>query len=431
MLEIVIANTAEAFADLLDRIDPAADRTTHELDLAGRVLLWGGSEKIVITPCAVDGYLIQSTMHLMNLQRLDVWQPNRSTLRLCADILQDEELLSRLRSESERATSFLVRPYAITPEFCALSEHLHWGSYRAALKVAQALDSKAGFRQAFENSQITLPNGSICSTLEATAAAVHAFAKRGQQAVVKVHNGESGWGMRLLNPPEERLEPLAECVAAIGSLFDSDPIWAAGPYIVEEFVSHDRSITNFSPSGEATIDDSGLHFDYLCSQIVDGDGEFSGVCIGAEIENSCHAEEIQRQTLLVGKALQAGSYRGTYDVDFIVSSEGVLFAVESNVRHTGGTHVFSAAHRLFGARWHEHTFVSNDAIRYGAYPLPAIDILNRLRKRLLKGGDDEGVIISFISAQRPIVGLIGVGLDREGAVRQLIDARRILSKSAH
>ena len=52
----------------------------------------------------------------------------------------------------------------------------------------------------------------------------------------------------------------------------------------------------------------------------------------------------------MGEQYAKAGYRGYYDVDFIAGRGGELFITESNVRRTGGTHVYAVASRLFGKR---------------------------------------------------------------------------------
>ena len=426
MLDLVIANTAEAFAPLLDRSDPGTGRALHERDLAGRALFWGGPETIVVAPEPNDPALVKHAAGLMACDLLEVWHPARSSLGLCADILADPALLVRLSEACERAGDFRVRPYAVTPEFCELSERLGWGDWRDALCAAAELDSKAGFRRIFECSELALPEGTICGSAEDTAAALHAFANRERAAAVKVHNGESGWGLRFFDPMDGRLATHRLCERAVQSLFASESVWAAGPYVVEQYVDCDRTEPGFSPSGEGSVDATGVRFDYLCDQLVNADGEFAGVSIGHEVELSPRAEALRRQTLIVGEALRARSYRGTFDVDFIIDRAGEIFAVECNARITGGTHVIGVARALFGEQWRKRSFVSNDAIRYDADPIPAAQILARLDALLMRRGRDRGIIVSFVSVTRPVLGAIAVGSSREDALSQLQSIEQML-----
>lgn len=418
MLEIIIANTAEAFANLLDRAGAASDRALHERDLAGRALFWGGREKIIVTPNPIAADLIAQAAELLNAERLEVWVPVAASLRLCADILDDIVLLERLRHETAGAPCH-VCPYAVTPEFCELSDTLGWGDYRAALRAAVEVDSKAGFRRLFENSALLLPKGRICHDAAQTASGALALLSEGYDVVVKVHNGESGWGLKFIDAQDFQSAELEDVGTAIATLFDSDSVWSEGPYIVEERVRLDRSRDGYSPSGEATVEERGVRFDYACDQVLSAGGAFAGISIDGAMQLSPVAEEVRRQTLIVGELLRSLSYRGTFDVDFVIDAGGRTVAVESNVRLTGGTHVVGAARSIFGEHWREKSFVSDDAISYGPPAITPCEILQRLSPVLLRRGGERGVILSFVSASRPILGAIGVGSSREEAMAQL------------
>ncbi|MEO9228512.1 MAG: hypothetical protein ABI216_06125 [Devosia sp.] len=411
MTEIVIANTAEAFANLLERTPVDPERALHERDLAGRALFWGGHDKVVVASEPIDPHLVAHTARLLRCARLEVWHPSTSTLRLCADILADSSLLKRLLALTEDGATLL--PYAVTPEFCILSERLDGRDRRQACRAMAEVDSKAGFRRLFEGGRLSMPVGWACASETEVVGRADELIGSGSGAVVKAHDGESGWGMAVLS---DRQGSGAEGTSAVvATLFASDPIWSHGPYIVEEFIHHDRSQPGFSPSGEATVTDDGVVFDFVCDQIIAQDGEFGGVRIGASVESGGHADAVRCATLVVGEELRMRSYRGTFDVDFVVDSEGGPLAVESNVRLTGGTHVHGAARALFGEGWRERAFASNDAVTYGGAPLSARDLMSRLGDLMLRPGGQRGLLFSFVSARRPVAGLIAVGKDHDDA----------------
>jgi hypothetical protein len=426
LLDIIIANTAEAFANLLDRAGAASDRALHERDLAGRALFWGGREKIIVTPNQIAAEVIAQAAELLDGERLEAWTPAAGSLRLCADILGDHVLLERLRHETAAAPC-RVYPYAITPEFCELSDSLGWGDYRAALRAAEEVDSKAGFRRLFENSALLLPKGRICEDAAETAAGALALLSEGYDVVVKIHNGESGWGLKFIDAHDFISADLNDVSTVIATLFGSDLVWSKGPYIVEERIRFHRFRDGYSPSGEATVEETGVRFDYVCDQILSADGAFAGICIDGAMQLSPIAEEVRRQTLIVGELLRASAYRGTYDVDFVIDTDGRTVAVESNVRLTGGTHVIGAARSIFGERWRDKSFFSDDAISYAPPAITPCEILRRLSPVLLRRGGERGVILSFVSASRPILGAIGVGSSREEAIAQLSWMQELLA----
>jgi hypothetical protein len=345
-LQIFIANTAEAFATLLERPGVSAERAAHEFDLSGRALLWGGRNKVVITPEPVAPELAAATKHLLGYDRLDLFSPASVSLRLCSDIARDKSLLGRLTDMLTMDPALELIPYAITAEFCELTDRLGLAFDRRAYLAALEIDSKAGFRRVCNGSNVSLPPGEICDDLTMTAAALHALLSSGRAAVVKVHNGESGWGLQAFNQPDGPPPDIEACVAILSQLFATDAVWAESPYIVEEYIDHDRKRPGFSPSGEATVTDAGVQFGYLCDQLIGRDGAFLGVRIGKSVEDSPFATQLTSETLAVGHLLYARAFRGTYDVDFIVDRADRIFAVESNVRLTGGTHVYGAARHV-------------------------------------------------------------------------------------
>ena len=70
--------------------------------------------------------------------------------------------------------------------------------------------------------------------------------------------------------------------------------------------------------------------------------------------------------IFVGEQYAKAGYRGYYDVDFVAGRGGELFVTESNVRRTGGTHVYAVANRIFGKEFMYETYT----LSCNTYPLP-------------------------------------------------------------
>lgn len=55
-------------------------------------------------------------------------------------------------------------------------------------------------------------------------------------------------------------------------------------------------------------------------------------------------------------------YWGVFDIDFVISKKGEVFAIESNTRRTGGTHVWEASKYLLGKNIGQYFIYSNDVL---------------------------------------------------------------------
>ncbi len=96
-------------------------------------------------------------------------------------------------------------------------------------------------------------------------------------------------------------------------------------------------------------------------------------------------------------------YRGFFDIDFIVSKDEIPYPIETNVRRTGGTHVFDVTRKLFGKDWVDKTVVlSADSFCYGKKVLSAQEILNRVSEISFPiKGQKKGVIIAAVNSHEP------------------------------
>lgn len=88
-------------------------------------------------------------------------------------------------------------------------------------------------------------------------------------------------------------------------------------------------------------------------------------------------------------------YRGCFDIDFVISKEKKTFAVESNPRRTGGTHVWEAAKYLLGERLRKYVIYSNDVLEV-KNNIKTYSHVKRLIRDLFWGNyeGNEGILLS-------------------------------------
>jgi len=111
----------------------------------------------------------------------------------------------------------------------------------------------------------------------------------------------------------------------------------------------------------------------------------------------------------VGKRFWELGYRGFFDIDFVLSKEnGTPYIIETNMRRTGGTHVFDVARLIFGQKWKRKAFfLSHDSFCYGKNLLSEKVILEKIKNILFPmSKDKKGVIISVINKWQPALGFI-------------------------
>ncbi len=99
---------------------------------------------------------------------------------------------------------------------------------------------------------------------------------------------------------------------------------------------------------------------------VSKDGVFRGVEISNEVVSDRLAAQMIDTGFYIGERYAQAGYRGYFDVDFVAGKNGTLYVTESNVRRTGGTHVYNTAYHLFGR---DFMYLTN-ILSNNNYPLP-------------------------------------------------------------
>lgn len=422
----MIANTAEAFDALLKKVAHTSEgtrRIRHELTLSQRAFFWGGDNKLVITPYPIPPSLLEHNTRACGYTTVANISPREPTVALSKAVFSDRNVRERLRAEAESNPSLKLSPYAYTEDFLWLLRALHKSRISVgaegvpttyALWTAKYLDSKLGFRLA-THGLLQVPEGFIARNKLEAFSILKWFYSRSRSAVVKVNFGESGWGLWVCRAEEHQSSSTA--TDALKSVMGSDPVWKDNPLIVEEFIEADVTVAGGSPSVELLISDEGSVITYHCGQVLNKVGEFFGVEIGKGAVPINTKASMEQVGSVVGAKYHALGYRGYCDIDFVVSKDGDLYAVETNPRRTGGTHVYDLAKHLFGETWEDQAYlISHDSFRYGDQHFDAPEILEQTRSLLYpRRGKKSGIIITSLNAWDPVMGYVVIAADlKEG-----------------
>ncbi|MEK7598838.1 MAG: hypothetical protein AAB474_00065 [Patescibacteria group bacterium] len=432
--EIFIANTAEAFANLLERAALGnaiqQDRVQQEIDLSQRGQLWGGDNKIIITPTPIPEDLLKHNIAKVGYRNIKNLWPKNPDVRLCNSILDDPELIEALIQVFQSNKDVKVSSYSATEDYLNLLRFLEeriagWHVVNLPrttnpLDVVREIDSKNGFREMvanlFPRKNIKLPIGFICKTEADVAKAISFFLNAGAGFVIKVHNGESGWGVKIIDDDAVQKFTESKIKNWLRELFASDLIWNFAPYVVEQFISVDKTTGGGFPSGEGHITDKGFIFDYNCGQEVTRNGSFEGVVFSNDIIPDSVNSSMRIGMGTIGNELYSKGYRGVFDVDFAAGKDGGLYVLESNARMTGGTHVYHIMSYL-GISGSNAYVISNDSFRYNMPTQKPEELLARLHDVLYPiENRKRGIIISFISLNRSIIGIITIGKNKKDAL---------------
>lgn len=443
--EIFIANTAEAFADLLEQTALGnvgqQDRIQHEIDLSQRGQLWGGDNKIIITPTPIPGDLLKHNIDKLGYKNIKNLWPKNTDIHLCNSVLNDTELTEVLIQLFQSNKDVRVSAYSVTDDYLKLLRFFKkrvvgWHvtnlpKITNTLDLVREIDSKNGFREIVANlfpmENIKLPRGFICKTGHDVTKAILFFLNVGIGFVIKVHNGESGWGVKIMDKDMIQKFTKSKIEDWLRELFESDPIWKFAPYVVEECIPVDRNIGGGFPSAEGHITDDGFIFDYNCGQEVTKEGFFDGVILNNDIIPNAVNSSMRITINKIGNKLYSKGYRGVFDVDFAAGENRNLYILESNVRMTGGTHVYNIMLHL-DINGNDAYVISNDSFRYNMPTQKTEKILARLREVLYPiEGRKRGIIISFISQNRPVIGVITIGKNKEDALALTRRAKNCLT----
>lgn len=215
------------------------------------------------------------------------------------------------------------------------------------------LDSKVGFRtemlrvQSFLREEI-IPEGFICRDKKEAVSIAKWFYKNKRSCVLKVNYGESGWG--LIIAKRKSFNSILDLEKELEKRLNSDLIWNDTLIVVEEFIKPNVKIGGGSPSFEVFVSDSGFKIMYGCGQLLVDQKEFVGVAMGKDFFDANINSKLRKISSAIGKRYWELGYRGFFDIDFVVSLQGKPHVIETNMRRTGGTHVFDIAKTTFGQK---------------------------------------------------------------------------------
>ena len=430
---LLIANTAEAFKKVLleaSHDEAGKRRIHHELVLSQRAFFWEADAKVVITPHAIPEALITHNSKALGFNTVLNLAPKGDRIDLCRAILDDQSVWSSVIQIIKKNPGIAVSPYAVTPDFLFLIQALRKESLDFSVPeipepesiwTVEYLDSKSGFRNQLSpltsnhSPILHLPEGFVCKDAVQAIEAGRWFMNQGRSCVIKSNLSESGWGVLLCR--KEQFKTLIDFEHYTKTTLAHDTIWNQLPLVVEEFVDPLLSIAGGMPSGEAFIASSGVEFKYACGQEINKNGEFLGITLGTEILPAILKEKIRLATEEVGGVFFKLGYRGFFDVDFILDKNGDIYAIESNMRRTGGTHVYDLKQWIAknNTRGKDLCIFSHDSLVYStATVLSPVEILRKTKNLLYPmNGTQTGIVLSLLNPQEPIIGYMVVGEDKK------------------
>ncbi len=420
---IIIANIAEAFENTINKIrisKQKTDRIIIEHNLCDRALLWEGDNKLVITSFPISEEIFARNKKILGFKNVDNLYPKKIGISLSDAIRQDEILLAALCDIIENNPGVRISPYCITEKFTSLVKYLKGRGLKFSVLetpveesewLVSYLDSKVGSRieiGRIKSIHENVPEGIVSRTQEEAIKVAIWFYENNYSCALKANFGESGWGTIFIK--KECFRNKREITEYIEKEFEIYSIWRDELILVEEYIVPSKELSSGSPSSELFLSDRSVKITYLCDQVLGNEGDFLGVALGKNLLDDKTINEIRRISLQVGRKFWKLGYRGFFDIDFILSSNNKPYIIETNMRRTGGTHVYDVAKRLLGRSWEKNGFaMSQDNFCYGKKKLSNRQILDKMKEIMYPiKGKKEGVIISIISKWRPTFGFIVV-----------------------
>jgi hypothetical protein len=411
---VYISNLSEDVWPFISAMSDPAKRKT-EIDenarLSDRDLfsLAGEDHVLFISPKQVSDEFLSYYRDLIGTKNIDVAVTTRHSGEICRDILKDPIIIEKIIAAANSSKRLTMIPYATSFQFLELVGYLR--SLGITVSTPESPEeedawtvnfygSKSGIRQLAQQSvaaepDFRVPDGIICvSSIDASRIAAKKYIKE-DGVVLKTNKGHSGVGILIFRPGDLPKEYHA-CQQKIFEALRQDSYWDLFPIIVEDFVVSGITIGGGFPNVEFLIHKNGrIEFLYYCSLRVTKDGVFKGVEINDDVIPEKQATQMMDTGFFIAEQYVAAGYRGYFDVDYVAGKNGKLYINESNVRRTGGTHVFHTAEELFGKDFTHTTHVLSN----NSYPLSKVNIktfhelIEQLHPVLYNKKTKEGVII--------------------------------------
>lgn len=403
-------------------------------DLAERDLFtFSGDDNILlVSPVPVSQELFTYFTSLFGKKNIQILTPRVHTGELCEDVLDDQPVFDAIVAAANGQKRLVLTSYATSPQFLKLVRVIREKGIEVYTPEAPEEEdawtvdffgSKSGVRQLSQQSRMRepdfiMPDGLICMGVDN---AVKIAAKKyllENGVVIKTNRGHSGAGVLIFREGELPTD-YHECVVAILAHLKKDAYWDKFPIVIENFVPSNPQIGGGFPNAEFRIYKTGkIEFLYYCGMRVDKNGVFHGVEINDDVLSDRVRAQVMDTGFFVGEQYAAAGYRGYFEVDFIAAKNGQLFVTESNIRRTGGTHVYKTAETLIGKEFFHETYAISDNSyalpRGGQYTFSGIQ--QALTSLLFDKAINEGVIIPMArSIEHGLLAYIVLGRDRKRA----------------
>jgi len=364
---IYISNTSEdvwSFIAAMSDKEQQAYEIAENADLSDRDLFsfCGDDNMIFVLPRPIDTAFFDYYTSLFGKKNFRVLVPKTHTGNICGDILESPEIIEQIIKAANGSKRLTMKSYTTSQPFLSLVKTLRKKGLIVFTPDAPEEEdawtvnfygSKSGIRQLAQQGKaaepdLVMPDGIVVSGIIDAASIAAKKYIREHGVVIKTNKGHSGAGVLILRSGELSYE-YDVCEQQILEMLKKDKYWSIFPIVVESLVSVSPTIGGGYPNVEYQILKNGhVEFLYYGGMRVTSEGEFRGMEINNEVISDQIAARLIDTGFYIGEQYRANGYHGFFDVDFVAAKNGQLYVTESNVRRTGGTHVYAVAEELFG-----------------------------------------------------------------------------------
>jgi hypothetical protein len=405
---IFIANIGEMDIPLTKFMNK--DRKEYQIyenhALCDRFVFSDHDSKLLITPFPLDKEFVNDAVRLMQYKKfINLW-PGKLCESICQSILKDKQLFAILVQAVKSNPKINLIAYAATTEFIDFVLTLKKMGLKFKtpelpredrLWLVPYFNTKAGFRQAVPylgNDFPPMAEGYICDNTEQVISWAKYFLAGNKGCVIKTNGGTAGEGVKIIRKKDIEGKNIDRYLS---DFVKSEPCWQTGLIVVEEYQEADIPIAGGNPSVEYMVTAEKIIPLYVCGMRVTSEGAFKGV----EFGKNAVPKNLEEKSFKLGaswaKFLQKRGYRGFFDVDCIYAKKDKIIPLESNIRRTGGTHVYELAKRLLGINFLTRYYVaSNNLMRTPCFAGKSYKDVKRTVNPLLYPikNKKEGVIIT-------------------------------------
>ena len=447
---VYICNLSEDVWPFIEAISDDRKRAIEieeNANLADRDLFTTSEESdlVFISPKAIDENFVEYYKNLSGIRKLEILTPKHHSGETSRDVYEDKELFEKLINFANHAKKLTLISYATSDQFLTLVSKLRERGIAVYTPEAPEEEdawtvnfygSKSGIRQLAQQSVAEEPDflmgdGLICVGIaDAARIAAKKYIKE-EGVVIKTNKGHSGAGVLILRVGELPVEYNA-CKKAIYEILKQDAYWDKFPIVIESLINVNYAVGGGFPNVEFKISKSGrIDYLYYCGLRVSKDGVFQGVEMNEDVMNDRLMTRIIDMGFFIGEKYAASGYRGYYDVDLAAAKNGNIYVSESNVRRTGGSHVYKTALKLIGKDFLNDSYVLSD----NSWKLPKdvkpsfTELMNKLEPVLFNKKTKEGLVVASANLlKQSQLAYIIFGKNEKHALEIESKAQRILAE---